>query len=144
MSQQRLLTSSEIFEFLSRHPLIDLKVEATKLAMALIGYDQLNTPPAWYEFDLDIGLIGPSGIAVDDEKYGTVVIQPAPNGNIYFSGWTTVRPNIINLPPYESPPNPNPEPPCDWLCTLDKYKNAALLIVGSLLAIEIFKTVRSK
>jgi hypothetical protein len=141
MPKQRLLTTGEIADFLSRHPWLALKVAATKTAMTVIGYDYLASPPAWYEIDVNVGLITPSGISVDDDTYGVVVIQPAPNGTIYFNGWTTVRPTVINQPPYESP-NVPPGEECDWLCQADKYKNAALLIVGGLLAIQIIKAVR--
>lgn len=106
--RQRFLTNYEIADFMARHPVVAAQVIATKSAMVLIGYDQLATPPEWYEVDVNIGLIGPSGISVPDSKYGNVVIQPAPNGEMYFSGWTTVRPNVIDAPAYESPTGNNP------------------------------------
>jgi hypothetical protein len=139
--KQRLLTGGEIADFLSRHPWLALKVAATKTAMSVIGYDYLASPPAWYEIDVNVGLISPSGISVDDEKYGVVVIQPAPNGTIYFNGWTTVRPSVINAPTYQSPNVPEGEE-CDWLCQADKWRNAILFVAGSFLAIQVIKAVR--
>lgn len=135
--RQRLLTNWEITDFLARHPIVAAQVAATKAAMLVIGYDYLNSPPAWYEFDINLGLITPSGISVDDEKYGVVVIQPAPNGNIYFNGWTTVRPTVINLPPYQSPNTEPGAPECDFLCQAEKYKDAAVFVVGALVVVAV-------
>jgi hypothetical protein len=85
---QRLLTTTEIADFLARHPLIALQVAETKAAVAALGFDQIYSPPSWYEIDVRIpGLILPNGICVVDSAYGNVVIAPNATGTLYYNAF---------------------------------------------------------
>lgn len=133
--KQRLLTNWEIANLLSRHPIIAEYVAATKAALLTVGYDYLNDAGI-------IGVIPQSGYSLDDDNYGTVVIQPAPNGEIYFSGWTTVRPNIVNLPPYTSPRDPNAPSDCDWLCQMGQHIDTATMLLTGFVIIYAYKAIK--
>lgn len=114
----RYLTSVEIAAFLGRHPFVAQRVAATK-ALLLAGLlEDVNEPGAWdnmaayYGFDPVIGYVPTQGEAVQDQVWGTVLIDPAPNGTIYFNvddAGTGRMPNpgTINQPTYEPPPDPN-------------------------------------
>lgn len=133
--QQRLLTASEEADFLIRHPGEAARVAETKAFLLTVGYDQILTPPEWYQFDFTIGLIPPSGDVINDDTYGRVVIFPAVNGNIYFNanvpsniGTTIGQPQVPGSPgaPTGGPPEPS------WLDQLNEFLKDAknLLIVG--------------
>ena len=147
MSNQRLLTTTEIVNLLARHPIIAAKVTATKLLLASGRYEMIYTAPSGIEIDIDlsnIGVIPANGLAFEDANYGLVVIQPAPNGKIYFNGFVTSIGGAatINLPKYESPTTPPGTEPCDWLCKLDKATSMGLLVVGVLIVSTVYRNLK--
>ncbi len=91
--RQRLMTFSEQAGFLARHPIVATEVTETKAAI-LAGlydwnyYDHVYQPGTW-EFKFP-GIIEPIGMQVEDSVYGLVTIEPARNGEIYFSAYTGV------------------------------------------------------
>lgn len=116
---QRLLTLSEEADFLSRHTIEAARVAETKAFLVVGSYDQILSPPAWYQYDINIGLIPPVGDEVDDSAYGRVIIFPAPNGEIYFNAdvpanvdTTINQPQVPGSPgaPAGGPPPPTPDP----------------------------------
>lgn len=134
---QRLLTSWEEADFLLRHPIEAARVAETKTFMWTVGYDQILTPPEWYQFDINIGLIPPAGDEVIDSTYGRVLIFPAANGTIYFNAdvpatvdTTIQQPQVPGQPgaPTGSPTSED----CDWLCKAQHMLNSVwgLIIVG--------------
>lgn len=153
---QRLLTTTEIAGFLARHPWIALQVTETNLAVSTLGFDQIYTPPAWYEIDVRIpGLIQPNGICVQDSTYGNVLIAPSANGTLYYNAfvddahcgaaqqdWSTS---------YTAPPGPttatcpgwsNISNSTDFLACLGGTASVLLLAVGLYFASGIYKNVK--
>jgi hypothetical protein len=125
---QRLLTTTEIASFLARNPATAAQVAATEAAIAVLGYDQINTPPAWYEIDVNVGLIPTWGVCVQDPVFGTVIVAPTANGTMEYNGFVTAQScGPVNAPIYQSPTNP---PDCDWLCQIGKSLSSDLLFIG--------------
>lgn len=128
-TMQRLLTRTEQASFLAWHPVVAAMVAETKTAIILGQYD-------WnyydnYNWELRFpGIIEPIGMQVQDGSYGLVTIQPARNGEIYFSGWSD-HDLGTNKPYYESPPNP--KGPLDDLADLLK---AAAVVGGVALLVS--------
>ncbi len=122
---QRLLTTTEIQDFLTRNP----QVASWNI-------------PAW-------------GMSVEDPVYGNVVVFQGADGNWYYSGWTTVSPSVINAPVYESgvgitafgSPSAGAAPPCDpttndisgWLCSLGNTAQTALALAGAYFLYALLK-----
>jgi hypothetical protein len=152
---QRLLTTTEIADFLARHPLIALQVAATNAAVATLGYDQIYTPPAWYEIDVRIpGLIQPNGICIPDSTYGNVLIAPSANGTLYYNAfvdsgacgaaqqdWTGYQPPVgppnMNCPGWSNIQSLN-----DFFACLGSAATLALIVGGLWVGSEIYKNVK--
>jgi len=147
--QQQLLNDSQIADFLSRHPTTALQVAATETAIATVGYDQINSPPSWYEFDVNLGLIPTWGVSVNDSVYGNVIIFPGADGTMYYNGFVPAGiDTTVNNPAFVSP-NATPPgtelPPCDpttndlsgWLCSLQGTAKTALTLIGLFLLYEL-------
>lgn len=132
-TMQRLLTRSEQTGFLARHPAVAARVAITKTAMLGGAYDVNYYDYAylpWYVTFKFPGIIEPIGIQVDDASYGLVTIQPAPDGEIYFSGWTD-HDLHTEIPTegtgaYQPPPGPGPLDDLKWLL----YAGLAVAVVG--------------
>jgi hypothetical protein len=137
----RLLTFGEQAQFLSRHPIVAARVAETKAFLLAGRYDQILDPPAWYEIDVNIGLIPPVGIEVDDSVFQRVIVYPAPNGEIYFNAFVPEGiDTTINEPQYPGDPGAPeghpPEPPFN----LDFSWFKALAVVAvAILALGVFK-----
>lgn len=137
----RLLTSTEQISFLSRHPVIATRVAATKAVLAAGFYDDLDQPSWWndeawaFGFDPSVFLIPSYGIQVQDSTLGEVLIDPAPNGNIYFNTELDSRQGTRNLPYYQSPNPPGYVPPAltDLAWILGLAIGGAILLRGKLL-----------
>lgn len=130
MTMQRLLTRTEQASFMARHPVVATMVAETKTAIVLGQYD-------WnyydnYNWELKFpGIIEPIGIQVQDNSYGLVTIQPARDGEIYFSGWSD-HDLGTGKGHYESPPDPRG--PLDDLSQLLTMGVAALTLIALLQA----------
>ena len=103
MPTQRLLSNSEIADFLLRHPIEAARVAETKTAIATGIYD-------WANFVLNQLpgrplLIPPWGTQVADSSYGNVIVFFGQgDGQLRIVGWTEYQPDI-NKAPYVPPPH---------------------------------------
>lgn len=140
---QRLLTPDEQNSFLEAHPLTAARVLAFNLAVDALGFDQVYTPPSWYQFDVPI--IPPSGLCVSDATYGNVLVAPNAQGKLYYNGFVGAGPcaaaeKVLNDGEYVSP-SPAPGGP-DWLDNLQQGVGLAWLLIlgfGGLYAYNTFK-----
>jgi hypothetical protein len=112
----RFLTATELASFSIRHPLIATRVAATKAAIVAGYYDFINEPSWWNNeayalgFDPSVILLPTYGETVQDDVYGPVVIQPAPNGQIYFNADPPPEFNPMNT----NAPYPGSNEPVEW------------------------------
>jgi len=136
--QQRLLSYSEIAGLLARHPIVAARVAETKATMlaGLYDFNYYDLGPWVWRLKFP-GIIEPIGMEVEDSTYGRVLIQPAPDGEIYFSGWIGVDLGTDTPTEGEGAYVP-PEPPCgDWLSCLGQDIGNAV-IIGGVLVVGIY------
>lgn len=131
------LGDSDIASLLVRNPATAAQVAYTQAAMLVLTPDQIVTPPDWYQVDLNIGLIPPWGISVNDSVFGTVLISWDANYNWHYIANSPISSTVVNSPWYVSPTT-GASAPCDpttgdfagMLCSLSNTAKTALSIVA--------------
>lgn len=94
-ANQRLLTNSEMADFMLRHPLEAENILQTKALIATGAYDWSQWIP---------GTIPPWGAQIQDDKYGLVtVFLSQVDSEVYLSG-NSMPAGDINKPAYVPPP----------------------------------------
>jgi hypothetical protein len=140
---QRELNSAEVSDLLNRNFELQGKVLQHMRIVDSGQWDQiwLNTP-RWTIFSPVEGAIAvlpiPTwGLAIDDDKYGTVVVFPDAKGTLHFSA--EVAPQLageINKPPFLSPAGNTLEQFFEDLKTA-VGRTAALMILGGVVYIIV-------
>jgi hypothetical protein len=128
------MSGDQVAAFLLRHPLTAATVAATKAAMLVLTPDQIQTPPAWYQIDVPLGLVPPWGISVQDSQLGNVLVDWDKNLNWHYTAFSPVSSSVIDEGQYYSPTGDG----TDFLTSLSQtlgsavgtIETAALLIGG--------------
>jgi hypothetical protein len=98
------LTTTQVAQFLARHPIIATQVAETEAVMKFGLYDYDYNPALQWKLP---GVIPPWGTQVQDSVFGIVTVFPARSGDWYYTGSS---PELhTDNPPYVSPKGPCPD-----------------------------------